>query len=221
MKDGVPHARILIADTQAMFREGLRKLLEREPDFRVVGDTDDGEKIVDLVLDLKPDVLLLDLKLHHCPGLRTLRELASTATKVRPILLTSAIEKHEVIEALQFGARGVVPKDSETCMLFKSIRTVMAGGYWVGRDSISELVKSLRFFREQASRHQKYDLSRQELKIVEAIVAGCTNKEIARELSVTDQTVKHCLTTIFAKVGVSGRMELALFAINNGLVPDS
>jgi len=218
MRDGAPQARILIAHSQALLRDGLRKMLEREPDFRVVGDTDDGEAAVQLALDLKPDILILGLKLRQCHGLRTLRQLSSTPFEVRPILLAAAIEKHDVITALQFGTRGVVPQDSDTSLLFKSIRTVMAGGYWLSREIIPELVAILRFFREQTPQYQDYNLSRRELQIIRAIVSGSTNKDIARELSVSECQVKHCLTTIFSKLGVSGRVELALFSIRHNLV---
>src|SRR5947209_1070151 len=130
MNDDAPPIRILIADDHPIFRDGLRRLLESEPGFHVVGEGADGEQAFKLARQLKPDVLLLDLAMPHMPGLEVLRELANSPTPVRTILLTAAIERPQIVEALQLGARGVVLKESATELLLKSIRMVMAGEYW-------------------------------------------------------------------------------------------
>jgi len=142
-----PHPiRIVIADDHPIFRDGLRRLLEAEPDLKVIGEACDGAEAVKLARQLKPDILLLDLAMPRHPGLEALRELSSGqgANSVRVILLTAAAEKNQIVEALQLGARGVVLKDSATQLLLKSIHTVMAGEYWVGRESVSNLVQYLR-----------------------------------------------------------------------------
>src|SRR2546425_11741843 len=135
--------RILIADDHPIFRDGLRRLLEAEPDLKVVGESCDGAEAVKLVRQLRPDILLLDLAMPRHPGLEELREMSSGAASnsVRVILLTAAAEKNQIVEALQLGARGIVMKDSATQLLLKSIHTVMAGEYWVGRESVSNLVQ--------------------------------------------------------------------------------
>jgi DNA-binding NarL/FixJ family response regulator len=210
--------RILIADRQEMFREVLKRLLESESDFEVIADTDDGEQLIKLVLSFKPDVLLLDLKLRRLSGMDALREIAALKTSVRPILLTDALKKSEVIQALLWGACGVVYKSDPGHLLFKSIRNVASGEYWVSHDGIGELVKNLRSLTtkvEQNAKVQAGSLSRQQQQIVEAIAAGCSNKEIAEELSVSERTVKYHLTRIFGKLGVSGRMQLARFSLKN------
>ena len=133
--------RIVIADDHPIFRDGLRRLLESEGDMKVVGEACDGHEAVKLAMEIKPDILLLDLAMPHHTGLDALRDLnTSGAGTVRIILLTAAVEKKQVVEALQLGARGVVLKDSATQLLLKSIHAVMAGEYWVGRDSVSNLV---------------------------------------------------------------------------------
>lgn len=212
--------RILIADDHTIFRDGLRKLLESEPGFEVAGEAENGAEAVTLAAKTNPDVLLLDLAMPKVPGLDALRELSQAGNPVKVILLTAAIEKRQIVEALQIGARGVVMKDAATQMLIRAIRTVMGGLYWVGREPVKDMVL---YLREQTSASQvpkarSYGLTRRETEILGTIVAGLSNKEIATKFSLSEDTVKHHLTNIFDKLGVGSRLELALFAINNRLI---
>jgi len=171
---------------------------------------------------LKPDILLLDLSMPKHPGLEALRDLSSegNSTPVRVILLTAAAEKSQIVEALQLGARGVVLKDSATQLLLKAIQVVMSGEYWVGRESVSNLVQYLRTLVQSSSdeaRQRKFGLTPRELEIVAAVVAGYSNKEVAEYFKISEDTVKHHLSNIFDKLGVSTRLELALFAVNQSL----
>jgi two-component system nitrate/nitrite response regulator NarL len=215
--------RILIADDHPIFRDGLRRLLEAEPKFAVVGEACDGAEAIKLTRQLKPDILLLDLAMPRHPGLEALREMSTAPAgshSVRVILLTAAAEKNQIVEALQLGARGVVLKDSATQLLLKSIETVMGGEYWVGRESVSNLVQYLRNLVQSSgeeARQKKFGLTPRELEIVSAVVAGYANKEIAEYFKISEDTVKHHLSNIFDKLGVSTRLELALFAVNQSL----
>ena len=181
--------RILLADDHPIFRDGLRRLLEAEPDLKVIGEACDGAEAVKMARQLKPD-------------------------------MTAAAEKKQIVEALQLGARGVVLKDSATQLLLKSIHTVMSGEYWVGRESVSNLVQYLRNLVQsfgEESKQKKFGLTPRELEIVSAVVAGYSNKEIAEYFKISEDTVKHHLSNIFDKLGVSTRLELALFAVNQAL----
>ena len=211
--------RILIADDHPIFRDGLKRLLESERDFKVIGEACDGVEAVALARKLKPEILLLDLAMPRKAGLEALRDMSSDSSSARVILLTAAAEKEQIVEALQLGARGVVLKDSATQILLKSIRAVINGEYWVGRESVSNLVQYLRNLLESAAtpRQRKYGLTPRELEIVSAVVAGYANKEIAEHFKISEDTVKHHLSNIFDKVGVSTRLELALFAVNQAL----
>ncbi len=212
--------RILIADDHPIFRDGLKRMLESEGGFKVVGEACDGVEAVAMVRQLKPEILLLDLAMPRRPGLEALREMSTDTTSTRVILLTAGAEKEQIVEALQLGARGVVLKDSATQILLKAIRAVMNGEYWVGRESVSNLVQYLRGLvgaSANAARQRRYGLTPRELEIVSAVVAGYANKEIAEHFKISEDTVKHHLSNIFDKVGVSTRLELALFAVNQAL----
>ena len=216
--------RIVIADDHPIFRDGLRRLLESESDLKVIGEASDGAEAVKLARQLKPDILLLDLAMPRHPGLEALRDLSTGSVpgggSVRVILLTAAAEKNQIVEALQLGARGVVLKDSATQLLLKAIHTVMAGEYWVGRESVSNLVQYLRTLVQSSgeeARQKKFGLTPRELEIVSTVVAGYSNKEIAEYFKISEDTVKHHLSNIFDKLGVSTRLELALFAVNQSL----
>jgi two-component system, NarL family, nitrate/nitrite response regulator NarL len=212
--------RILIADDHPIFRDGLKRLLEAERGFRVIGEACDGVEAVSLVHQLKPEILLLDLAMPRRPGLEALRELSTESLSVRVILLTAAAEKEQIVEALQLGARGVVLKDSATQILLKAIHAVMNGEYWVGRETVSNLMQYLRGLVDSsnaASRQKRYGLTPRELEIISAVVAGYANKEIAEHFKISEDTVKHHLSNIFDKLGVSTRLELALFAVNQSI----
>ncbi len=213
--------RILIADDHPIFRDGLRRLLESEPDLRVVGEAADGTEAVALVQQLKPDILLLDLAMPRMPGMDALRELTAAKSPVRTILLTASVERPQIVEALQLGARGVVLKESATQVLLKSIGAVMGGSYWVGRESVPDLKDLVLHDAAPEQAGARYGLTRREMQIVAAIVEGLSNREIADKFSVREDTIKHHLTSVFSKLGVSTRLELALFAIEHRLVTKS
>jgi two-component system, NarL family, nitrate/nitrite response regulator NarL len=213
--------RIGIADDHTIFREGLKTLLAGQPDFQVVGEASDGDEACKLVEKLKPDVLLLDLIMPKMHGLDVLKAFSNSPGNVRSILLSGAMEGEEITKAFELGARGVVLKDSATSLLlFKCIHAVMAGHYWIGHQSVASLVETLKQQRnsEKKAAPKNYGLTPREMEIMNAAVSGCSNKEIATQYSISEQTVKHHVTSIFDKLGVYNRLELALFAFHHGLI---
>ena len=210
----------MLADDHPILRHGLRKLLEVEPDLRVIGEAGDGIEAVKGVHRLKPDLLLLDLNMPRQTGLEALREIGPSTT--RTVVLAAAIEKAEVAQAIQLGARGVVLKESATELLLRCIRAVMRGQYWVGREVVFSLIEALRDLLPMDGNRQNgqanFGLTPREMEVITAVVNGYTNKDIAQSFSLSIQTVKHHLTSIFDKLGVSNRLELALFTVNHHLV---
>jgi len=151
-----------------------------------------------------------------------LRELASGPYQVRTIVLTAAIEKEQIVEALQLGARGILLKDTALRLVTTCIERVVAGEYWVGHESVTSLVDYLRGLKpttETKSAQKLTKFTLREREIISAIVTGHANKEIAAKLSISEFTVKHHLSNIFAKAGVSNRLELAIWSMNQAWLP--
>ena len=214
MPDTLRRVRIAIADDHAIFRDGLRKLLESEHGFEVVAEGADGIDAARLAREVRPDVLLLDVAMPRMGGLETLDAPGVQATRV--ILLTAAIDPTELLRAVQLGARGVVLKESATRHLIDGIHRVMEGKFLIGSEVADDLAQAVR--QVGAPKEKPYGLTTREIEIVEAITAGDSNRDIATRLNISLQTVKHHLTSIFDKTGTSSRLELALFALRQGVV---
>ena len=215
--------RLVIADDEALFREALHLLLESKPDFKVVGHASDGVEAVALTRALKPDVLLLDLAMPRLAGLEALRSITEGSLPVRTILVTGTMTRGDALTALLRGAHGIVMKDAPPQVLFDAIRAVMKGQYFIQPETVSSLVSAIRESRPDpsAAGSRRFNLTPRELDVVKAVVEGHSNKDIARRLGVTEPTIKHHLTSIYDKVGVSTRLELALFAMHHDVVQRS
>ena len=211
---------IVIADDHPIFRAGLRALIQSEQGFVLASEAVDGEQAVAVTKKLKPDVLLLDLAMPKVSGLEVLKQLSMLSLATRCILLTAQIDDAQITDALKCGARGVILKDTATQLLIKSIRCVVDGEFWVGRGNVHGLVQALQMAQSMQPEDpvKKFSLTSRELEILSAIVEGYSNKEIAKRHSISEQTVKHHLSSIFDKVGVSNRLELALFSVNHQLL---
>lgn len=213
--------RVVVADDHPVVRFGVKNMLENEPGFEIVGEAEDGDVAITETLELEPDVLLLDVQMPRLPGLEAMRAIMDRSPRVKIILLTSTISTQEIIEALQIGARGIVLKDSVAGDLARAMRAVVAGDYWIGGERVMNLVAALNNLMKKAAaapEKKTYGLTPRELEVVTCIVEGCSNKDVARQFTISEETVKRHLSNIFDKTGVSTRLELALFAIAHKLV---
>jgi len=213
--------RVLIADDHPVVRVGLRNMLQADSTVKVVGEARDGMEALEMARSLQPDILLLDLAMPNVAGMEALREMTASNLNTRTIVLTGLIDKRQVLEALQLGARGVVLKDAVIEHLSACIRAVMQGQYWLEGRPVQNLVQVLRDLAAQTAPppRKTFGLTARELEVVTLITEGCTNKDIAKSFSISEETVKRHLTNIFNKLGVGNRLELALFALNHNLLP--
>jgi two-component system, NarL family, nitrate/nitrite response regulator NarL len=212
--------RIMIADDHAIFRDGLKSLFNGRPEFQVVGEACDGRNVVELVDQLQPDILLLDVVMPKVDGMDALKMLAASPRSVRTIVLCGALEGEDISKAFELGARGLILKETAAETLFKGIQAVMDGLYWVVRKSVTNPVEASKHCRsaEKGASSRNYGLTPREMEIIGFVVSGASNKEIAGKLSISVQTVKHHITNIFDKLGVYNRLELTLFVLHHGLL---
>jgi two-component system nitrate/nitrite response regulator NarL len=225
--------RVVLADHHSIFRASLRQLLSVPPKtikevysvdvgtgFQVVGEAGSGEETIRIVESVEPDLLLLDPFMPRMSGLEALGELQCRNERMRTILLAAAIDKPQLLTAVQLGVRGLILKDSTTEVLFDAIVSVVAGQYFLGRALLTDFIETVRPLID-SSRTQggklAFGLTPREREVLILVSAGCANKEIARQCAVSEETVKHHLTRIYDKVGASNRTELAMLAARNGL----
>jgi DNA-binding NarL/FixJ family response regulator len=232
---GVPtksKIRIVVADDHPIFRDGLCKLLALEEDCEVVAQAQDGRQVLDVLQQFEPDILLLDLKMPGLDGLATLQRLQAARNKTRVIVLTASDDKNEFVQAMKLGTSGIVLKQTATELLIKSIRKVHAGEIWLDSHTTAAVIRTFVAADEAASNaavppqqqlspaprdRERSPLSQREREIVALVAQGFKNKEMAEKMFISEQTVKNHLHNIFDKLGVSDRLELALYAIHNNL----
>ena len=213
--------RIVIADDHPIFRDGLRKLLMLEEDFRVVAEARDGKEVLEVLEEHQPDILLLDLKMPGLDGLTALQKLQNSRTKTKVIVLTASEDKNQFVQAMKFGTCGIVLKQTATELLIKSIRKVHAGEIWLDSHTTAAVMRQFSSPMEPSplgSRDRdRSPLSQREREIVVLVAQGFKNKEMAEKMFISEQTVKNHLHNIFDKLRVSDRLELALYAIHKNI----
>jgi DNA-binding NarL/FixJ family response regulator len=218
--------RIVVADDHPIFRDGLCKLLALEEDFDVVAQAQDGRQVLDVLQQYTPDILLLDLKMPGLDGLATLQRLQAVKNKTRVIVLTASDDKNEFVQAMKLGTSGIVLKQTATELLIKSIRKVHAGEIWLDSHTTAAVIRQFvaaddapppQAPQSATRERERSPLSQREREIVALVAQGFKNKEMAEKMFISEQTVKNHLHNIFDKLGVSDRLELALYAIHNNL----
>ena len=209
--------RVILADDHAIVLSGLQRLFDSHDDFTVVATCRNGAEALAAARTLSADVLVLDLRMPDLTGVGVLRELSRAGVPCRSVLLTAAITDDEVIEAVRLGAQGIVLKESDPETLLECVRKVHLGQQWIDRETMSRAFGRA-VQRESAAREAGRILTPRESEIVQMVAQGLRNKAIGERLSISEGTVKIHLHNIYEKVKVNGRLELVLWAQEQGLV---
>lgn len=209
--------RVVLADDHAIVLHGLAALLERQADIEVAATCSDPVTALDAVRTLKPDVLVVDLKMPGMSGLDIIRAVANEGIACRCVLLTATISQQQVSEAVSIGAAGLVLKESAPDDLVACIKCVGQGGQWIDRDVATRAFQSV-LHQQTAGRTSAPLLTSRELEIVRMVAEGLRNRAIAERLQITEGTVKVHLHNIYDKLGVDGRLDLLVSAQQRGLV---
>lgn len=213
--------RVLLVDDQAMFREGLRTLFSVQPDLAVVGEAANGEEAVELAARVRPDVVLMDLRMPVLDGVSATRRITESCPDCRVIVLTTFDDDEAVFEGLRAGAVGYLLKDASSEKLFEAVRAAARGESFLSPSVAAKVVSEFARLstRSAASSEGLVEpLTDRELEVLRLVATGATNKDIARKLMIAEGTVKNHLTSIYGKLDVSDRTEAAIKARDIGLI---
>ena len=207
--------RVLIADDQPVVRQGLRTFLELHDDIEVVGEAEDGERALEEIAALAPDVVLMDLVMPRLDGVTAIERLRERGSAPRVIVLTSFLDEDKVLPAVRAGAAGYLLKDVEPAELVRAIRTVDGGEALLHPAVAARVLRELAADGERARRHEL--LTPREREVLALLARGRANKAIAFELGVAEKTVKTHVGNILGKLGLSDRTQAALYAVREGI----
>lgn len=219
--------RVLIADAQPIVLEGLKAVFGQHAAIQIVGEAVDGLEAIDKTVHLDPDIVLLDPKLPRVDGLTVLRSIQTRAPRSKVILFAPSDNKEEFVEAMKHGCSGILLKEAAVSLVEKSLIKVHAGEIWLDSNTTAAVIRQFvstpgmeyppAFTSNGKAPRERAQLSQREREIIVLIAQGYKNKEIAEKMFITEQTVKNHLHNVFDKLGVSDRLELALYAIHNSL----
>lgn len=209
---------VLIADDHPLLRQGLKQILELENDIVVIAQASNGNEAVQYAEEYKPDVILMDINMPGLNGLQAIAEIKQKMLSSRIIVLTIHEDREYLFKTLQMGAEGYVLKDAEPAVLIEAIRNVNAGQSYIQPNMTMELVKEFnRVTLHDKEKHLDNNLTAREIEVLELIAEGMINKEIARQLYISEKTVKNHVSNIFKKLNVSDRTQAAIYAFKHNI----
>lgn len=208
--------KIMITDDHSMIREGLKNLLELDGDIEVIAEAVDGEDCLDKLLTVTPDVLLLDINMPKMNGLEVLKKLKERKSKVKVLVLTVHNETEYLMKAVEIGINGYVLKDSESSELKKAICAINDGENYIQPSLIPSL--NSKMIEKNEDEIKIESLTKRELQVLKELAIGKFNRDIAKEMEISERTVKNHISSIFKKLDVTDRTQAAVFAIKNDLI---
>jgi len=207
---------VLIADDQTLFRVGLARLLEEDPRVQIVGQAGDGVEAVKLAGSLRPDVVLMDLKMPNLDGIEATRQISASHPAVKVLLLTTFEADNHVIQALKAGASGYILKDSRPESIVSSLLAVMAGERVMASAVANRVLEML---TGTTTPKEFYDgLTGREIEILKLLAGGMANKQIAYKLKISEKTVRNHVSNMYEKLNIYDRSQAVLYAVRKGLV---
>lgn len=209
---------VVIADDQTLFREGIKDLLENEKSLEVVGEAADGHEAIKMVKKLKPNVILLDIKLPHMDGIEATRLIHKECPNTNVLILSSFEDESHVMEAIQAGANGYLSKMLPASELVNALKAFANQGVMIPQPVMSKLIDGLRQMGNASAEASLVALTKTEIKVLALLGRGQSNKEIASKLDCSVKTVKNHLNSMFQKLGVSNRTEAVVKGIDLGLI---
>jgi two-component system response regulator DegU len=210
--------RVLIADDHNMVRQGIKQLLELEEDITVIAQASNGEEAINKARECKPDVILMDINMPGINGLQAIKELRQDDHVYRIIVLTIHEDREYLFKTLQMGAEGYVLKDAEPAVLVEAIRNVYKGQSYIQPNMTKELVKEFnRVTLYDKGKGEENSLTPREIEVLQLIAEGMINKEIAKQLYISEKTVKNHVSNIFKKLNVADRTQAAIYAFKNNI----
>lgn len=211
--------RILLVDDHLLFRKGLMRLLDVQPDFNVVGEAQDGLEAIEEARRLRPDVALMDISMPNCDGLEATRRIKAQMPDVKVVMLTVSDDEQDLVTAVKYGADGYLLKDLQPEELYEQLRRIGEGEAPLSRGMTGKLLNQLaRRSRTVPESKAAAVLSKRECEVLALVVEGLTNRRIGEELGIARNTVKNHLRSIYAKLDVKNRTEAAAYAVGHGLV---
>ena len=209
---------LLIADDHSMVRQGLKQILELEKDIVVTAQASNGNEAVRLAREFKPDIILMDINMPGTNGLEAIKEIKQEKLPSKVIVLTIHEDREYLFKTLQMGAEGYVLKDAEPAVLIEAIRNVYNGQSYIQPNMTKELVKEFnRVTLHEKEKSDENNLTTREIEVLELIAEGMINKEIAKQLYISEKTVKNHVSNIFKKLDVSDRTQAAIYAFKHNM----
>jgi len=208
--------KVVIADDHDLIRQGLMRIISFEEDLQVVGEAQDGHQLLCMLSSYKADVILLDVNMPMISGIEVLKEIKDKNKEIKVIMLTVEKYRNTIIAAIDIGADGYVLKDSAGTEIVNAIRTVCNGEKYIDRSLVSMLFENINN-KNSVKCSVLENLSKREVEVLYKISQGMSNKEIGRELYISEKTVKNYATNLFRKINVNDRVQATIFALKNDI----